>query len=313
MSEDKTFADMRKEFFKKYYTTLRPKLEKYEADRVFTLIYTSIISITIMLIGIIILISTLLRIKLPLIDPRAGFNIGALIFAAGIGFYIWRKKSFENKIKNKIMPTICNCIGNIKWNYGGIYSSAIYTNSNIIGNYNSHRNDDCFEGKYKDVRIVIEECEFINQHGKSQEKVFDGVMVQLQMNKSFCGNTVIRPDGFFHISPNKNLRHTVLEDVEFEKKFDVFTDDEVEARYLITTALMARLNDMKVAFKADKVSAAFYNYKFIIGLHTNKDLFSICSLIKPVYDEKQIFQMFDEIISIIKLIEYFKLDQKIGL
>ena len=109
------------------------------------------------------------------------------------------------------------------------------------------------------------------------------------------------------------MKHTVLEDVEFEKKFDVFTDDEVEARYLITPTLMTRLNDMKVAFKANKVSAAFFNNRFIIGLHTGKDLFSICSLIRPVYDEKQIFQMFEEMISIIKLVEYFKLDQRIGL
>ena len=55
MSEDKAFADMRKEFFKKYYTTLRPKLEKYEAERIFTLIYTSIISGILIIIGVAVL------------------------------------------------------------------------------------------------------------------------------------------------------------------------------------------------------------------------------------------------------------------
>lgn len=138
-------------------------------------------------------------------------------------------------------------------------------------------------------------------------------MIKLDMNKSFTGNTVIRPDTLKHASPAANLKHTTLEDVVFEKKFDVFTDDEVEARYLITPSFMERLNNMKTAFSADRVSCAFYDKYLLVGLHTSKDLFSICSLKEPVNDGKQFFTMFEEILSIIKLIDHFKLNQKIGL
>ena len=99
----------------------------------------------------------------------------------------------------------------------------------------------------------------------------------------------------------------------FKKKFDVFTDDEVEARYLITPSFMERLNNMKTAFSADRVSCAFYDKYLLVGLHTSKDLFSIGSLKEPVNDGKQFFTMFEEILSIIKLIDHFKLNQKIGL
>ena len=116
-----------------------------------------------------------------------------------------------------------------------------------------------------------------------------------------------------HASPAANLKHTTLEDVVFEKKFDVFTDDEVEARYLITPSFMERLNNMKTAFSADRVSCAFYDKYLLVGLHTSKDLFSICSLKEPVNDGKQFFTMFEEILSIIKLIDHFKLNQKNGL
>ena len=40
---------------------------------------------------------------------------------------------------------------------------------------------------------------------------------------------------------------------------------------------------------------------------------SICSLFKKIDDPKQFFTMFEEILSIIKLIDHFKLNQKIGL
>lgn len=76
---------------------------------------------------------------------------------------------------------------------------------------------------------------------------------------------------------------------------------------------MERLNNMKLAFQADKVSCAFYQNQLLIGLHTKKDLFSLCSLFKPVDDANQYYQMFEEILSIIKLIDYFKLNQKTGL
>ena len=109
------------------------------------------------------------------------------------------------------------------------------------------------------------------------------------------------------------LKRTKLEDVEFEKRFNVFTDDEVEARYLITPSFMERLNEMKVAFKANTVSCAFYEKSLLIALSTGKDLFSIGSLFKRIDDPKQFFTMFEEILSIIKLIDHFKLNQKIGL
>ena len=76
---------------------------------------------------------------------------------------------------------------------------------------------------------------------------------------------------------------------------------------------MERLNNIKVAFKADKIGAVFYLNRLLIVIHTRKDLFSLCSLLKPVDDNRQFFQMYEEIISIIKLIDHFKLDQKIGL
>ena len=104
-----------------------------------------------------------------------------------------------------------------------------------------------------------------------------------------------------------------MEDCVFEKRFDVFTDDEVEARYLITPSFMERLSNLKTAFSARKIYCSFYDKELLIGLYTEKDLFSIGSLRKPANDPKQFFTLFEQILSIIKLIDYFKLNQKTGL
>lgn len=57
----------------------------------------------------------------------------------------------------------------------------------------------------------------------------------------------------------------------------------------------------------------FYQDSLLIALWSDKDLFAIGSLFKPVDDAKQYFTMYEEIVSIVKLIDYFKLNQKIGL
>ena len=142
---------------------------------------------------------------------------------------------------------------------------------------------------------------------------FKGVIVRVPMNKTVDTHTVITVNTSAHVSPVKGLRHTTLEDVVFEKKFDVFTDNEVEARYLITPSFMQRLNSMKTAFVAERIECAFYKGELIITLHSSRDLFAIGSLIKPVEDSKPYFKMIEEILSIIKLIDHFKLDQRIGL
>ena len=307
MTEEKTYSQMRKEFQEVFFKKISPGLSKYESERLRQFGYTRAVKIAALIIILVLVFLT------------KQIDIGLILFicciAGAVCFGL--KKKFENEIKQKIMPYVCKCLGDLKWKYAQCSFEQLLCKSGIIDRYNRVSYDDSFTGIYKDINYEICETSFYYKTGtgknSSTRTVFKGVMIKLDMNKSFTGNTVIRPDTLKHASPAANLKHTTLEDVVFEKKFDVFTDDEVEARYLITPSFMERLNNMKTAFSADRVSCAFYDKYLLVGLHTSKDLFSICSLKEPVNDGKQFFTMFEEILSIIKLIGHFKLNQKIGL
>ena len=307
MTEEKTYSQMRKEFQEAFFKKISPGLSKYESERLRQFGYTRAVKIAALIIILVLVFLT------------KQIDIGLILFicciAGAVCFGL--KKKCENEIKQKIMPYVCKCLGDLKWKYAQCSFEQLLCKSGIIDRYNRVSYDDSFTGIYKDINYEICETSFYYKTGtgknSSTRTVFKGVMIKLDMNKSFTGNTVIRPDTLKHASPAANLKHTTLEDVVFEKKFDVFTDDEVEARYLITPSFMERLNNMKTAFSADRVSCAFYDKYLLVGLHTSKDLFSICSLKEPVNDGKQFFTMFEEILSIIKLIDHFKLNQKIGL
>lgn len=310
---EKSYSEMRREFYKKYQEIIVPAVKKFEKERKIRLIIAIICSSIFSMLGVISLV-------LPFwcTNPDSdiwevaikGF-IFLIVIAWGVLYSI--KKSFESKIKEKIMPIVCSCFGNLKWSDVFYEYSEVFKESGVVPFFTSEYYDDIFYGKHNDVKIEIVESEFEVGSGKNRRTVFKGVVIKLDMNKSFNSHTVITPNKLFHNSPLPDLKHTTLEDVEFEKKFDVFTNDEVDARYLITPSFMQRLKSMKTAFKADKVQCAFYGNLLLVALSTKKDLFSVCSLVKPIDDSKQYFQMYEEIVSIIKLIDHFKLNQKIGL
>jgi len=310
--ETKSYSQMRKEFYEKYTNKIAPIIQRHENERKNKLRLAIILSTLAFIVASALLFLAFTHGGLSK-DNEGIFKLACMIYALSYFAWFWIKKSFENSIKERIMPTVCSCFGNMKWKQGEYSGGEVFLESYVVPKFTSEEYDDIFNGSYRDVNIEIVEPEYDIGSGKNRRTVFNGVIVKLDMNKPFTSHTVIKPNSLIHTSPSSDLKHTELEDVEFNKKFDVFTNDEVDARYLITPSFMERLKNMKTAFNANSVSCAFFGNLLIIALPTNKDLFSICSLVKPIDDINQYFQMYNEIVSIIKLIDHFKLNQKIGM
>lgn len=301
------------EFSHIFNENLSNKLAKFETERQRALLLAvlSTISGLVCFLGALYFVITHPTVSESL-SKLEGLVLSCLFFfTISIGFII--KKCFEEQIKIEIRQDVCKSFGNLKWKIGRYDEEDIFHIANLFEHYKASF-DDVFYGRYGDVDYEIIESElFRDTKGKLYKTIFKGCIVRMRMNKKFIGNTVIYPNSIMHKSPFKELRYTELEDTIFEKKFDVFTDDEVEARYLITPTFMERLYNMKLAFNAKKIYCSFYDTDLFIGLYTEKDLFSLGSLFRPTNDPKQFFQMFEQILSIRNLISYFKLEQKTGL
>lgn len=328
MSENKTYTQMRNEFQEKFFKEISPIIRQFEQERIKNLITSIVLTIIFSILCVAIFMFSALKMNTGFLQNClgiVGFCIGYLAFAT----IPYTKKCFENSIKSEIMPLICSCYGNLTWTNDEYYSDNIFYDSNIIVNYPrcNSKYDDMFIGSYKGVDYEI--LELLWEKTSSLVKIVqhDGILIKLKMNKPFNGETFIESHkkivrgglmavlSYEHLNLENNgkMNLTKLEDVEFNKKYDIYTDDEVEARYLLTTSFMERLKNMKTAFRTEKIRCSFYNQYLLIRLESKKDLFSICSLFKKVDDSKQFFTLYEEIISIIKLIDHFKLNIKIGM
>lgn len=315
MSEKNLYTQMRNEFYNKFRQEIVPKVFEYEKERKQLLKEAIIKSIIFFAISIFFFSF-----------PNFAFLIiGFYFFVMSILSCSFYKKDFEIRIKKRIMPIIVSCFENLSWKEGGYPKGYIYEFVQVVPQHDTWYSDDVFEGEHNGINFEISETSFLKEmvpqhtdrYGRIVEakytKVFEGIIVKFDMNKNFTGHTLIKPDKMFHNSPQEYMQRTVLESVEFEKKYDVFTTDEIEARYIITPAFMDRLKNIKFAFNVKDISCGFYNNNLFLAMPTKKDIFSIGSLYKPLNDEKQYFQMFEEILSIIKLIDHFKLNEKTGL
>lgn len=109
------------------------------------------------------------------------------------------------------------------------------------------------------------------------------------------------------------MRDVKLEDVEFDRRFQVASEDQLEARYLITPAFMDRLKGLQTGFGTEKVKCSFFDDKIMFAISTRDDLFEVGNLFVPLSNSKQMTKFFNEITSILEMVDHFKLDQKIGL
>lgn len=109
---------------------------------------------------------------------------------------------------------------------------------------------------------------------------------------------------------NKKKREEVkLEDVVFSKKWNVFATDQIEARYLLTPALMERILKVKKLFHGRSIEFSFFDNKLLIAVHTSKDMFEATTLFKSTLNYKRVEEVYEQFVSIFSVIDELKIER----
>ncbi len=267
---------------------------------------------------------------LAILDDGGLFFIGlvaaifAMVCVAIINIWANGEASkLRDNIFSDIYPTVIGYFGkSFELNPSQLPELGEYQEYGILPDYDRGHFDDSFKGRYKDVpfvlrEVVLEESDGHKDNKKQYKTVFDGILVEFSIPKRFSGTTVISQDkGFFAnrlTSFMSKLSRVKLEDVDFEQHFEVYSSDQVEARYLLNTAAMERFLSLARFYRAG-LEASFNEQKLLIKLSSKHNYFEPqLDISKPLSFRGDIEQLFKELTEIFSLIDALNLDANTGL
>ena len=229
--------------------------------------------------------------------------------------------NYEENIKKEIFPNVLNFFGDFKYHIETKKSVKEYYATELIPKHDTEIAEDHITGTYKDIKVDLFETKLSKDSDENSSTtlntVFDGIIVELSMNKSFSGKTVVKKDigtvGNWFIKKSTSLKKVKLEDPNFEKMFEVYSDDQVEARYLLTVTFIERLKELVENFGGKSIQCCFYNNKLLMMIPIEKDLFETGSIYEAedfIDDSKSLLK---ELSLIFNIIDTLKLNMKINL
>jgi hypothetical protein len=269
--------------FKKYYDQqLLQQLKPLEKKRKLLLV--------IFVAAVVIVTVLLLQWPIRAAVPQAVIFFGYMAFLiSAFILYPYLVKRYAKTFKPVVIGDIVRFIDEqLKYKPDGFISAEELAQSGLFQSQDEkgYKGDDLVWGEIAGVQVRFSEV--MTQAPRFWGKIvaprvsFKGLFFIGQFNKDVKGRTFVLPDIWEkllgRIGHNLQKLHSLrgdlvkLEDVEFEKAFAVYSTDQVEARYILSTSLMQRLLDFRR--KAGRnVLMSFIGSRVYIAVPHQEDLF----------------------------------------
>ena len=228
-------------------------------------------------------------------DLGWGLAVGATLATAAVGSFLYKFiiSDYVHQFKLGIIKRIVEFVDpSLEYWPTGHISDVEFNSSRIFCQYPDRmRGDDLVWGKIGVTPIKFSEVyaehetQTTDRYGRRHRRystIFRGLFFMADFNKSFYGKTVVLPDtaerlfgglGSLLQSLNRSRGDLVkLDDPEFEKHFVVYADDQVEARYVLSTSLMKRIVEFRK--KTDKrIHLSFVGSQAFLAIPYRRPLF----------------------------------------
>ena len=311
------------EFADFFQSKIAPEVQFYEKYRIKALKKTKLIKrIGFVLVVLFFVLFIFLAIKNIIITPHyIFFTIFIVFYVAKIPIYAYRKK-----IKEIFYQKIFNLLGlkytnryDIKRDIKKQISQVCYK-TGIYDRYDNIAIDDVILGDYNGLPFSISDVKISYETGSSKNKhtvvVLNGLFMAIKIKKPYRGETIVKTDDYMQPRKIKSKEKVKLEDIEFEKFFEVYGSDQVESRYILTPAFMSRLVDYRKQKNCD-IEIVFsektgLDKNLFFFVHTGKDHFEL-PIDVSLLNQDLLYSLIKEITDILDIVDALKLDQNIGL
>lgn len=177
---------------------------------------------------------------------------------------------------------------------GGIREVDIIAYS-TLDTADSFSSNDYVSGLYKDIKfeqsdvLIRERHEETDADGNTRtvwETIFKGRYMIFDFNKEFKSNVKVVTKRFeANTFPwGKKMSNIKMEDVEFNKMFAIFAENDHEAFYILTPTFMEKMKDIYNKLKVP-IMFCFLNNKLHVAIDNRDDSFE-WNVFKPIDENK---------------------------
>lgn len=232
------------DFYAFYNRVLRPEIVRIEPLRRETLTYFWVITI-LTLVGIVIWYVAVSR-----LFETDSVSFYSCIVPAGVGIAAWSKKwsAYRDAYQLKLVAAIVHQY-NASFAYDrddGVGEAAIIDCGlfpRYLGDDDRHcKGADRVSGTIGQTPFEFSDLDVSVGSGKQTRQLFKGVFFVADFNKNFSGETFVTSRHAWLRGPETPPGEVVkLEDPQFEAAFATHSSSQIEARYILSPALMSRI------------------------------------------------------------------------
>lgn len=323
-SENWCFPDEREDRFFNKHKDLFEKLEKFRKRQYKSYRFRKVISPFLVVIPFVSLISVCIYFdSIPAyynyfeITAVLGFTSYFVLIGFVYSFIVSPKRKYERAYKKSFLPRVLRLFGDFSYSHApknAIDSHKLFFETAIVPHHNACIVEDHFEGRYKSAFIKFTEIKLMAKSSnlyESEAYVFKGLAILIDIgSKRFFGRTVLCPyrkNLYGELTEHWGLKRVKLVDPEFEKMFNAFGADQVEARYLLDPMIMERLKDLHSECDTGGLLVSFYDNKVFIMMSSSHNHFEPAPLHISARNEQSILRIKKEIEDVLSIIDRLSL------
>ncbi len=220
-------------------------------------------------------------------------------------------KVFRERYKKKIITPIVSFLDpRLSYLPEQCIASHLFVESALFQKFpDSYNGEDLIVGLMDKTPFSFSEITALykeTSHGRERDKdkylpIFKGLFFVADFNKPFINRTLVYPDiaekklganiGHFIQKINRPFGELIrLENVEFEKEYAVFGNDQIEARYILTPDMMEKLVQFKKTIGLP-VYVSFTAKRMFIAIECKENLFEP-TYMTSVIDKNTIYKYY---------------------
>jgi hypothetical protein len=249
-------------------------------------------------------------------DIVGALQFGFFVGVAGFGWAALARKPMVDKIKGGINGAIARALG---LSYANVVADRRIFEAakqfEMLPGYDNETLEDQWAGTLGGLPFMVHEAKLTERRGSGKNRrtvtVFAGCLMSVAFNRPFGGTTLVERSGrhrsWFGGEKEEislgglTLRRIAMVDPRFAEDFAVWSDDGVEARYLVHPEYVERLMAVEAAYEGKNIRALFSQGALIIVIESG-NLFESGSL-EASQDRRQLEKSIDQFWSLAELAE----------